>query len=912
MALAAIMAAMELTAHGDAIQRVRKIGGDEINGNVMVVVDVDLSGLGSGLGTNEVRSVIDSSFSGGTQKVNLVTGAFGLKRDRDDLRVYRKVKDCWTWTDWPNDWATTNAPADFIKAANSPGAVPLEYRLGAWDYASQFWPNGNLKYDASFPPGSAHSGSDLVLNFRFVARAEDGHTELFRFGATATRTNATSEVLVDWFKDGPAGTAPVRIPTSDLVALEISSATCGLRRVDGAARPLPKYLHALDFADSYTNESAAYYRSRGNGTTGGGCSSVRDGGFLYRNFDYPFDDRAEFVVKMAAGKDRFASVGVAQIGTNLTEQMVTSGDPKYSLLYNWLPGATVDGINENGVACNINVVDGDPQTSGWHTNATSDATHPIAAIRWILDHATNAQHAAAYIAANIRFPHGWTQNFHYMIADAEKTYIVENGLFRAATWDDGMPPVMTNFPLFSGESSDGTGEERYLILADRTSITNVWYTNAYLPSTQPPWVSDFNDNFALYEAATNRWAKKPKEEHRGEIVGGQSWWQTVHTSIYDITNRVLRVAVQEKDDWYTFQVPRAGGGGTVDAYTKSQTDGLLAGKANKNGDDAVDFHAKELTVDGINGISGLLYVDADMMRVTKLRIDSDNDRLYVSAEEGRIKTWGDVYSTRSVAYLDEVEDKIDAAAAVVADVAQVATNALNAANEAQATAERAQSAADDAGDEAVRIGELLGDFADEIRPKVEEVAQVATNALDAASAAQETADGKVDAESGNASGLVCDNLAVDRGTFGIAAGVTVDVKGARTLAEYGLSAAATNAAAAVFAAGADYALSSVTLPGGIPASLLLASGEMINVTVPEGVTRINLGIESKTGRSMDALLRVVCGQTVTLGIDGVGSVAVVDGTGWGEIPAGTNYVTITKTAEVGGKAVLLVNVKEIK
>ena len=333
---------------------------------------------------------------------------------------------------------------------------------------------------------------------------------------------------------------------------EIGAATNGLRSVDGAARVLPKYLHALDFADSYPDAAAEYYRSRGDGKVDGGCSAVRDGGALYRNFDFPLDDRAEFVVTMAAGAGRFASVGVAQVGTNLTEAIVTSGKP--SPCYKWLPGATVDGINERGVACNINVVDGDPQTSGWHTTGN---LHPIGAIRWILDNATNAQHGAEYIAANIRFPDGWEQNFHYMIADKTDTFIVENGNCYRAGLYDLVKPVLTNFRVVG--TQEGSGIERYNLLLGGANITNAWYTRAYHRSTTPPWVSDLAEVIDYTNEIFTAWANNPREHFRNQRINGQPWWQTVHTSIYDLTNKTLRVAVQEEDDWYTFQVPSAGG-----------------------------------------------------------------------------------------------------------------------------------------------------------------------------------------------------------------------------------------------------------------------------------------------------------------------------------------------------------------
>ena len=324
------------------------------------------------------------------------------------------------------------------------------------------------------------------------------------------------------------------------------------KTVDGSAKMLPKYLWCMDFEDSYPAEAAWYYERPQDY---GSCSAVRDGGFLSRNYDWKFDDAAEFVVRMAAGNGRFASVGVANCGTNLTEDIVTSG--KWSRYYKCLPGRTVDGINEHGVVCEVNVVDGDPQTSGWNTEPTATPIHPLGAIRWILDNATNAQSAAEYIAANIRFPHGWTQNFHYMIADENDTYIVENGV--AYDVSHHTTVAMTNFEVF-GHGSTGGGFERYrMLFSEGANITNVWFTNAYRRETIPPWVSDLSEVIAYTNDIYNAWASHPKEYFRNKTNGGQPWWQTVHTSVYDISNRVLRVAVQEVDDWYAFAVPSAGG-----------------------------------------------------------------------------------------------------------------------------------------------------------------------------------------------------------------------------------------------------------------------------------------------------------------------------------------------------------------
>ena len=420
----------------------------------------------------------------------------------------------------------------------------------------------------------------------------------------------------------------------------------------GSARMLPKYLHALDFDDSYPEAAEEYYRSRGDGKVDGGCSAVRSGNFIYRNFDYPFDDRAEFVVKMSTGVGRFASVGMAQVGTNLIEQMVTSG--KWSKWYKALPGATIDGINENGVVAEINVVD--TPVTGWHT--TGDL-HPLAAVRWVLDNATNAYQAATYLAANISFPQGWSQNFHYMIADATSTYIVENG---TATDGDEYhepdePVTMTNFQL-SKFPWDGMGMERFGLLLGGANITNAWYTRAYHRETTPPWVSDLREVLAFTNDIFNAWATHDKEYFRNQLNGGQPWWQTVHTSVYDLTNRTLRIAVQETDDWYTFQVPAAGGvkaetDPTVPAWAKQANPPIAPVQSVNGKTGAVQLGAADVgayaksnsfQINGGNGIS----VGSNLTDEHSSRAEIDGGSLTFFDGYGgstRFDPYGYIYST---------------------------------------------------------------------------------------------------------------------------------------------------------------------------------------------------------------------------------------------------------------------------
>lgn len=344
----------------------------------------------------------------------------------------------------------------------------------------------------------------------------------------------------------------------------------GLAKVDqlkdGTARMLPPYLHFLEFADPYADDAAWYYHQA---DVGGACSSVRNGNTFARNFDFPYDNRAEFVVRMVAGAGRFASVGVSNVGTNLTEEIVTSG--KQSRFFKCLPGATVDGINENGVAVNINLVctNGTERTA-WHGNEIN----AIGAVRWVLDHATSAGMAASNLAAKVYIPDALISkgySAHFMVVDEYQTWIVEDGVARDYT---AKTKVLTNFRVFDMDTVDdpfGTGYERYDILASGGNITSAWFRAAYRrPFTRP---TEFSAPGIGTHAETNAllaWADANIPQGAPETLtrNGRSW-QTIHTSVYDISGRVLRVAVQERNDWFVFAIPTgggSGGGGTPDDY----------------------------------------------------------------------------------------------------------------------------------------------------------------------------------------------------------------------------------------------------------------------------------------------------------------------------------------------------------
>ncbi|MDO5448942.1 MAG: carcinine hydrolase/isopenicillin-N N-acyltransferase family protein, partial [Clostridia bacterium] len=209
---------------------------------------------------------------------------------------------------------------------------------------------------------------------------------------------------------------------------------------------------------------------------GFGCSSVRNGNYYGRNFDFTFNNMSEFVVRSTAGK--YKNIGIAIANVNSTPEEVENGLSVDQ--YNVLPFSIVDGINEKGVVCNANVVpvndlvaDGGSRTTG--TNPGKEDYFYQFLCRYILDNAATADEALDLIINSINVTNTidghncdyYTLNhadyeLHYMVADANKTYVIEFVNNEVKYVEDN---VMTNFYLTYGTAPDYTphacGVERY-------------------------------------------------------------------------------------------------------------------------------------------------------------------------------------------------------------------------------------------------------------------------------------------------------------------------------------------------------------------------------------------------------------------------------------------------------------------
>lgn len=332
-----------------------------------------------------------------------------------------------------------------------------------------------------------------------------------------------------------------------------------------------------------------------------GCSSVRNGNFFGRNLDFNINEICEFVVRTKASATRpHASIGVSNpVFVNVTNEMVNSGiDDK---IRKFIPWMTMDGINDAGLVCNINVVNmNDFSSSEYHehTNLGKPQYMVMYLIRAILDNCASVKEAISFINSIDVVPiptalgGGW--DGHLMIADANSTVIVE---FLEGGIKVTEANIMTNFYNFMYEDnlkngiaadkafpSHGCGIERYDILKANydkggESMEEMWkllkmvqYTQAYSLNTEPFWCSEYYD--VIYDANGNigntSWSKEdilkqPMAQteieaykvykETGSYNPKNNLWFTSHNTTYNIKELEMWVTIREKYDYrYSFKL----------------------------------------------------------------------------------------------------------------------------------------------------------------------------------------------------------------------------------------------------------------------------------------------------------------------------------------------------------------------
>ncbi len=308
-----------------------------------------------------------------------------------------------------------------------------------------------------------------------------------------------------------------------------------------------------------------------------GCTSVRNGNLVGRNLDYYVDGLADIVLHMKGKEGRFESIGMATCMPFATKEAIDNGTICEEL-FKVIPYSMTDGINENGVVINVNVVptkECEP-TTGTNPNAPTLITTGV--VRYVLDNAKSVDDAITLIKSrNLIAPP--TEKFpfetHWMISDSTKTVVVEIWNNEVIVSDSN---IMTNFYVCHPEALYGQGIERFGIMKENYDLGStkegmlelmkkVWYSKAYSTKTDPFWYSEYfdrNTELSIKDVQEGNLAKfdsiKNEAENRYQNIDYQKAnrfgkdWYTTHTTIYDIDNLSFTINAQENDTQREFKL----------------------------------------------------------------------------------------------------------------------------------------------------------------------------------------------------------------------------------------------------------------------------------------------------------------------------------------------------------------------
>lgn len=368
---------------------------------------------------------------------------------------------------------------------------------------------------------------------------------------------------------------------------------------------LDQYLYELEYDTLDYSYAKTHYASMAPA----GCTAVRKENVFGRNFDWTYNNLAEFVVHTTHLNGRHASLGVAGSISKLTDEFAQQDteDPIYKIV----PFQLQDGVNECGVFCSINVVPNDYGSNNSIPEIKLKETiSSLMLIRFVLDNFSSAQAAVQYIRdyVSVIFPdalHNMGYEVHYMIGDRFKTFCLEFIDARAKIIDISKKPIMTNFHLYGVEfnpdgsvytpatqdgehdairtnhiTAHGSGLERYNLaneeflgehpLHKMDLISNfrfmeklldkLYYTRAYPSSTNPSdpfWYTEFVDAQHTVASPVSSYSSvvaTADNYYRNRTREDGKTWQTVHRSVYDLQTGKLFLITQENDYGYAFRI----------------------------------------------------------------------------------------------------------------------------------------------------------------------------------------------------------------------------------------------------------------------------------------------------------------------------------------------------------------------
>lgn len=363
--------------------------------------------------------------------------------------------------------------------------------------------------------------------------------------------------------------------------------TVGSRTVRNARR-IADYLYEKSYDALDYGYAKNYFESRSPYIPVGACSSVRNGNWYGRNYDWNYNEDVEFVVRTKAEGDRHATIGIASGVNGLSKEAIRNGAD--ADLYRILPFYLLDGINDAGLFCNMNVVSADQGRSEYilAQDGEEDRICTLMLVRYILDNFTSALEALNYIQDHVSLfnpPSLMDMDYelHFMVGDASgATYILE-------IYDGEVVflpgEAMTNFYIYGVQFNTGgtvytpadapthtahyenhvnlygSGLERFNIIAGnqtsgsksgmRSLMNSLLFTNAYKDATDPFWYSEFvgpatyDVDTPITDSAVTRVVAIAKENYINRDRRNPNTWHTAHSCVYDIAGKRIFIVSQE-------------------------------------------------------------------------------------------------------------------------------------------------------------------------------------------------------------------------------------------------------------------------------------------------------------------------------------------------------------------------------
>jgi len=206
------------------------------------------------------------------------------------------------------------------------------------------------------------------------------------------------------------------------------------------------------------------------------CSTVRKGNLYGRNFDFVYNQTPDTVIHTPAGNGNYATIcmegGVFETALGLKnlemtkarlDKILAGAKPNEieTYLLQLLPYIAVDGINEKGVVCCINIAQkgsGIGKTTGTNPGATFEL-HAVLCPSYILNCCATAKEAIETLKGINIWAYDESQiekiysEYHFMIADPNETYVVEFRNNKMLVREVSDKPYMTNFNLLLSDNT---------------------------------------------------------------------------------------------------------------------------------------------------------------------------------------------------------------------------------------------------------------------------------------------------------------------------------------------------------------------------------------------------------------------------------------------------------------------------